>query len=254
MKLFYIILFFGIILNNTSFAQDEPIPSKEAIRSTLFNYSYVEFNLEYYNFNSSEHLLSQTGTGLLKVNKNAYFAMQYDISTAWLNNSSYVSLGDLSFSFTRNFYSKKYHDPGFQGIATSLKLFVPTGTVEYLSGSENWKLEPSVYFGWIFKNRKNYFTNKLRVNFSMANSDNVPKSKTLVRYEATLGYENDKFWIASTADNRLFIDNSEYYLLGKIEFGYKFNASNGLFTSFISSIIGDYFYEYYFSLGYYKTF
>ena len=247
-------LFSLLFFTNTVNAQNYEQNDVESVRSTLVNFSYTEFNLDFYKFNNTQYLLSQTGNGTLKLNENNFLNLEYNISNAWLNNSNYVVPGDFSFSYTYNYYGKNYLNKGFQGIATKMKIIIPTGKSEYLSGLGNWIVEPSIYFGWRLKNDKIYFAYKLRANFSIATLPNTLKSTPYARYESIIGYENDKFWVASTGDSRLTFDDGEYNLLLKLESGLKLNKSNGVFTSFTYSVIGVLFYEYYLNFGYYKTF
>jgi len=251
---FWFCLFFLSMSNNIVFAQDTLQLNNSTIKSSLYNFSYVNFNLDFYKFNNTQYLLSQTGNGTLKINEKNFLNLEYNISNSWINNSNYIIPGDFSVSYTYNFYAKNYLKKGFQGIASSIKMILPIGKREYLTGTENWILEPSIYFGWRLKNKKIYFANKLRANFSIAKLPNTPKTKPFGRYEVIMGYENDKFWIATTSDSRLTLDEWQYVLLLKVEYGLKINKLNGVFTSFNSRVFGELFYEYYLNVGYYKTF
>ena len=252
--IFYLVCSFIVTTSNQSFAQDAIIKEDVAVRSSLYNFSYTEFNLDFYKFNSTQYLLSQTGNGTLKVNEKNYINFEYIISNAWLNNSNYIVPGDFSFSYIHSFYAKNYLSSGFQGVSATIKMILPTGKLEYLSGLDNWIIEPSIYFGWKLRNDNIYFAHKLRAIFSISALPETPKIDPYGRYEAILGYENDKFWIASTSDSRLTLNDWDYVLLLKLEYGLKLNKSNGIFTSVTYRVFGELFYEYYLNFGYYKTF
>jgi len=243
-----------LLFNNTINAQDYEENDIESVRSTLIDFSHIEFNLEYYQFNTNQYLLAQTGNGTLKVNENNYLNIEYNISNAWLNNSNYIVPGDFSLSYIHNIYAKNYQKTGFQGVSIKLKMVLPTGKSEYLSGGDNWIFQPQIYFGWKLKNDKMYFANRFRTSFSIAHLPNIPTLSPYVRYEAILGYENNTFWLASTIDNRFRMDNQKYNLFLKLEMGVKFNRSNGIFSSITYRMVGELYFRHYLNLGYYKTF
>jgi len=251
---YFILLFFFSLFSNITVAQGLFNQERKPVRSTLVNFSHIEFNLDFYQFNTNQSLPSQTGNGTLKVNENNYLNLEYNISNAWLNNSNYIIPGDFNFSYIHNIYSKNYQKEGFQGGSIKIKMILPTGKSEYLSGLDNWIIEPQIYFGWKLKNNKIYFANRLRANFSIAHLPGIPKSAPFIRYEPILGYENDKFWLASTIDNRYIMDSRKYILFLELEMGLKFNQSNGIFSSATYRVFGELFYEFYLSFGYYKTF
>jgi len=251
--LFFLLLFFALSTIKLN-AQDLIDQQKKSVRSSLYNFSYVDFNIDFYDLGKKRYLLSQTGNGVLKVNNNNYLNLEYNISNSWFNNTNYLTAGDFHFAYIHNFYTKNYLDKGFQGISTKIKVIIPTGKSEYSTGFDNWILEPLVYAGWKLKDKKTYFLYRVRLNFSISPLPGLESTSPYIRYEPIMGYENDKFWIASTGDNRLTLDNWEYTFLFKTEIGLKLSDFNGIFASINYRIIGDYYYKYYISCGYYKTF
>ncbi|NME72092.1 hypothetical protein [Flammeovirga aprica] len=247
----YFFLILSFFYSNFLSAQQEN--GMTAVRSTLYNFSYIDFNMDFYKFASDQYLLSHTGNGTLQLSGQSFLNLEYNFSNSWQDNFSFMTMGDFSVTYTRNFYSKNYQKGGFQGVATSLKVILPTGKSKYLSGFDNWILEPSVYFGWKLHNHKNYIASKFRLNFPLATLPDAFPSIPFGRYEATFGYEDQNLWVASTIDNRLTLDHWEYNLLHKFELGVKLDKTNGVFGSTTNRIIGEGFYEYYINFGYYKV-
>ncbi|MBB3699430.1 hypothetical protein KMW28_25100 [Flammeovirga yaeyamensis] len=243
-------LFLLIPIEHSLFAQNNR--KDLMLKSSLYDLSYIDFNIDVYQFDAEQYLVSQTGNTLLQLNQSSFLNLEYNISNAWDHGISTTTMGDFSVSYSKNHYSKNYQKAGFQGVATSVKMILPTGNLKYLSGFDNWIIEPSVYFGWKFKNKKNYFASKIRTNIPFAPLPEAPLSFSYGRYEAIIGYEDYNFWLATTLDNRITFDHYHYTLLCKLELGIKLDTTNGLFASTTNRLIGKFYYQNYINFGYYK--
>ena len=241
-----------LVSGNYMNAQSTNDSTDKPFISTLVDFSYVNFDLDFFKFSSDEYIISHLGNGTLKLDKNDYLSMEYTISHVWMNNSSYITPGDFSFFYKHNFYSKKYLNSGFQGVATKFKFVLPTGKSELLSGLDNWVFEPSLYYGWLLKNKRFFVTNHLRYHFSIGHLPNTTRSKPYIRYEASFGYESNKFWVAATVDNRMYMDS--YIILLKSKIGYKLHKKASLYTAYTAQVYGKQIYEYYFNMGYFVIF
>jgi len=248
------IIFLQTLSGNHLFAQSADDDTDKPFISTLVDFSYINLELDFINYDTHEYIISQLGNGTLKLDKNDYLNMEYNISHSWINNSSYVVPGDFSFLYYHNFYSKKYLKSGFQGLSTKMKLVFPTGKSELLSGLDNWIVEPSVYYGWLLKNKKFFVVNHLRYHFSIGHLPQTIRTKPYIRFEPSFGYESHKFWTSITMDNRIYTDELSYIMFVKAKFGLKINKMTSIYTALTLQSYGSHIYNYYLNFGYFRKF
>ena len=209
----------------------------DVVQSTLFYYSFFDINTDYYVFEDLEQLAVSTN-GSISFWQNAFLNIELSLFNNWQNNKHTVTPGDFSFTYTQNFYSSKFKESGFQGLAPSLKLIAPTGRAEFGSGFDNWILEPAILYGWLLKDIRFFITSRMRANFSIGRINNASVSDAYVRFEPRAGFENERFWASLIPDYRLIFKDTRSTLLLKYEGGLKINDKSGIGLFFSHRVIG----------------
>ena len=231
-------------------AQDDS-DEVDVIQSTLFYYSFFDVNLDYYNFEGLEQL-ALSSNGAISLGATSFLNIELALFNNWQTNQTTFTPGDFSFTYTKNFYSPKFKESGFQGIAPALKLITPTGRAEFGSGFDNWILEPAVLYGWLLKDSRFFITNRARVNFSVGQINEAPVSDAYLRFEPRAGFENERLWASLTPDYRLIFDDTRSTLLLKYEGGFKLNEKMGFGFSLLQRLTGSDFNRYNLNFNYYQ--
>ncbi|MCG8581224.1 MAG: hypothetical protein MI866_14985 [Bacteroidales bacterium] len=223
----------------------------EKLQSTLYYYSYIDGYVEFYKFNDKQFLQSFTTNGSIYLRKNSYLNLEFVLSNAWDDGAYNFTVGDMSVTYSYNKYSDKFLKTGFQGVTSSFKMILPTGKSEYLSGLDNWIIEPSVYYGWLLKDNRFFFTNKIRINTSVGSIGDAIVPDAYFRFEPRLGFENEDFWVDTTSDLRTSIESLKTTVFMSLSCGYKVNSKTGWMFSFKKNINDKRFYNTYLSIGFY---
>ncbi|MCG8581482.1 MAG: hypothetical protein MI866_16275 [Bacteroidales bacterium] len=249
-KLVLKLTFLMLIISHTALHAQQS-EKAERTQMPLLYYSYMDSFFEVYRYNSHQSQLSFTSNGTIKLSTSHYLNIEFILCNTLDNDHNSFTVGDLSLTYSRNFYSDHFLDNGFQGFNTAFKIILPTGKSKYLSGFDNWIIEPSIYYGWIFKNSHLFVTNKLRLFTSLGCIGEVKKIHSYIRYEPKFGYENNNFWLSFHPDLRVLINPLQRSLLLGLEAGLKLTSKTGIILNYKKNITDVRFYDRYFALGYY---
>jgi hypothetical protein len=149
-----LVLFFTFfLLGIAAFAQEEDYDD-EHIESSLSNFSSFYTNSEYYQFNDTEKAIYILVNGKIEFGNSDYLNIEV-LGARYLKDGIYCyTPGDFSLTYTKNFYSEKYQNSGFQGVSPSVKIILPTGKTDYSGIFGHWILEPAIFYSWLLTNEK----------------------------------------------------------------------------------------------------
>lgn len=248
-KIFLISLL--LLLCFKSYAQLVEDYDESHIESSLPNFSGFNVNTEFYNFNVSEKAFYLVGNGKIEFGDRDYVNIELIGASYRRDSQQHSTAGDFNISYTRNYYSKNFLDSGFQGVSPTLKIILPTGNADYAGLFGYWIVEPSVYYSWLLKNEKFFISHRWRAFLPLIDVKNVADPPQLIRFEPRFGYENNKFWISITLDNRIILNQGEYVLFYRLDGGIKLTKNSGFTIFFTQRIFNDVLFEKYAGIGYY---
>jgi hypothetical protein len=225
-----------LTINSCLIAQDEDDIDVNHIESSLVNFSNINSNIEFYNFNSAQQSVQWVTNGTIEFGSSDYLNVEVIGTRHDTNGNSAIVLGDFSLAYTKNFYSGNYHDPGFQGWSPTLKFVIPTGNPNYPAIFGHWILEPSVKISWLLQDERFYVSARLRYNFPVSKSNTWPEPPILLRFEPQVGFENLKFWTSIGLDNRMVFNQDEFVMFGRLDAGYKISDKTGVSAFYIENI------------------
>lgn len=253
-KLTYLhFLVFQLILSTGLCAQEEDY-DEEHIESSLPNFSNFNINLEFYQFNGNEKALYLVANGIIEFGNSDYLEVELSSAYYTRNGDEQYTLGDFNFAYSKNFYSKSYLSSGFQGITPAVKVIIPTGNPDYSGLFGYWIAEPSLYYSWLLKNEKLFFSNRWRAFLPGIQAKDASKPPVLIRFEPRFGYENKHFWTSITLDNRYILNQGEYVLFFRLDGGYKLNKKSGLSFFYTERIYNNVLFKRYTGLSFYYIF
>ena len=174
----------------TAFAQTEKADSTNRFNDILINARFIAYGLEYYIIDSKSSFIDNHVLFQPIIDDKNIFNIELGIITAFQEDGNHTTPGDLSLSYQRNFISRIYGSSGYQGFAAKMKLVIPTGRGEYLSGFDSWTIEPLVGTQWLFED-PNWFTSiQLRYSYSFASLPGKDPRFDFLRVEYFFGYES----------------------------------------------------------------
>jgi len=235
------------------YAQEEDYDD-EHITSSLPNFSSFNINPEFYQFNSNESAYYLVSNGTFEFGNSDYLNIELVGAYYTRDGDQDFTLGDFSVTYAKNFYSKKHLSSGFQGITPSLKVIMPTGNPDFAGLFGYWIAEPSLYYSWLLKNEKLFFSNRWRAFLPAIEAKDAAEPPLFIRFEPRFGYENKKFWASVTLDNRYIINQEEFVLFYRLDGTYKLNESSGLTLFYTERIYNSVLFQHYTGLSFYYIF
>lgn len=249
-----VILLLGYVLLGQKAAAQYEDYDEEHIESSLPNFSGFHVNMEYYKFNDSENATYLVGNGKIELGDRDYINIELIGAHYSRNGHQRFTPGDFSLSYTRNFYAKNFLDTGFQGWSPTIKLILPTGNAAYSGLFGHWILEPAIYHSWLLRNDRFFISTRWRAFLPIIQVDKGSEPPVFIRFEPRFGYENDRFWLSFTLDNRYITNQDEYVLFQRIDGAYKIARNRGLSFFYTQRIYNKVLFEIYAGVGYYHIF
>ncbi|MCY1721577.1 hypothetical protein OU798_14570 [Prolixibacteraceae bacterium Z1-6] len=216
-----------MILSQIARAQEVDYDAEHQ-ESTLPNFSRVHSNFEFYSFNGGERAVHWVTNGKLELGDRDYLNLEMIWGYYNKEGKHAWTPGDFSLAYSRNYYSSKFGDSGWQGWSPTVKLILPTGNPEYAAIFGHWILEPSFQYTWLLNDDRFFIRNRWRVNFPLANTNDWPEPPIFLRFEPQIGFENSKFWASATMDNRMVFNMDAYVIFGRLDAGYKISKKSGI--------------------------
>ena len=224
------------------------------IESSLTNFSSFYTNLEYYKFNDNEKSFYLLTNGTIEFGNSNYLNIELLAARYMKDETVGYTLGDFNLTYTKNFYSEKFLNPGFQGVSPSVKLILPTGKAHYSGIFGYWILEPAIYYSWLLANEKFFFSNRWKLFLPLVNVQQAAEPPLFIRFEPCFGYENEKIWASLTLDNRIVLNQDKFVLFYRLDGGFKINEKSGLSAFYTKRIHNTVFFNIYMGIGYYHIF
>lgn len=242
---------FLILFQITALAQTEKSDSTNRFNDILINTQFIDYGLEYYIIDSKSSFIENHVLFQPIIDDKNIFNIELGIITAFQEDGNHTTPGDLSLSYQRNFTSRKYGSSGYQGFAAKMKLVIPTGRGEYLSGFDSWTIEPLVGTQWLFEDPNWSTSIQVRYSYSFATLPGKEPRFDFLRVEYFFGYESSTFWLFLTPDYRYVPSVSGNNLFFGLDFGYKIRKSFGLKAFVKPRIVGKQFFAFYSMAGFY---
>lgn len=242
---------FLVLFQITALAQTEKADSTDRFNDILINTRFIDYGLEYYIIDSKSSFIENHVLFQPIIDDKNIFNIELGIITAFQEDGNHTTPSDLSLSYQRNFAFRKYESSGYQGFAAKMKLVIPTGRDEYLSGFDSWTIEPLVETQWLSED-PNWFTSiQLRYSYSFATLPGKDPRFDFLRVEYFFGFESSTLWFFLTPDYRYVPSVSGNNLFLGLDFGYKIRKSFGLKAMVKPRIVGKQFYAFYSMAGFY---
>ena len=240
-----------LTLNITVIAQTEKADSTNRFNDILINTRFIDYGLEYYIIDSKSSFIENHVLFQPIIDDKNIFNIELGIVTAFQEDGNHTTPGDLSLSYQRNFTYRNYESSGYQGFATKMKLVIPTGRDEYLSGFDSWTIEPLVGTQWLFENQ-NWFTSiQIRYSYSFATLPGKEPRFDFLRVEYFFGYESSTSWLFLAPDYRYVPSVAGNNLFLGLDFGYKIRKSYGFKALLKPRLVGKQYFAFYSLAGFY---
>ena len=245
-------LFFLVAIPLHTIAQGDTTSTK--INDIFLNKAFIDYGAEYYKISDKNSILEHHILFQPFVNDVNILNIEFGLTHSFLDSVKAFSPADLSISYQRNFLHSNYGELGYQGHAAKLKLIIPTGRGEYLSGSNSWAVEPLLGFQWhVFTN--DFITAwQIRYNYNFGALPDKAIRPDFVRVEYSIGFDNTKQLVFIDLDYRRVTQNNSHSLFINFEIGTKVSERTGIRFSAKPRIIGDDFNELSTILGLYHFF
>lgn len=252
MRIYFLLLLFFAV-SSTCVGQEGDYDD-EHIESSLSNFSSFNINPEFYQFNGDERAIYLVANGKIEFGSSDYINVEFIGANYTKDGNRGYTFGDFSLAYTKNFYSSKFLNRGFQGISPTFKAIIPSGNPEYSAIFGYWIAEPSIYYSWLLNNEKFFISNRWRAFLPLIEAKESSEPPLFIRFEPRFGYENKKIWTSITLDNRLIINQEKFVLFYRLDGGYKINENSGISFFYTERIYNNVLFRRYAGLSYYYIF
>ncbi len=241
------------ILANEKLVEEE-LTEEKANTDALRYVGVSDVDVELYRVDASRHFVQYQMTYQPLINEKHVVNVEFGVVQASLPQGKYVSPADTKLAYKYNFRYDRAPEGGYQGSFTGIQLTLPTGRNAYLSGFDNWTLEPTIGSHWEFSKHQLNAGYRVRYNHSFATLPQAPLRFSYLRVEAYLGYENDHIWFVLKPGYRYIPSQKEHNLFAHVSTGYKLNENFGIKLSYKPRVIGTSFFASQASTGVYLYF
>ena len=230
------------------------IDSTNKINDILLYKAFIDYGAEYYKIDDENSILEHHIVFQPFINDINILNIEFGLTHSFLDSVNAFSPADWSISYQRNFMDENYGNVGYQGHAGIIKLIVPTGRGEYLSGFNSWAIEPLIGFQWRVFTKNFISALQFRYNYNFGALPNKETRPDFFRAEYFFGFDNSVYLAFFEIDYRWINQNNSHTLFLSFEFGRRISPNTGLRLNLKPRILGEDFYQYLGVLGLYHFF
>jgi hypothetical protein len=246
----WVLLFLTLVCSSVNAQEQDSVVNFTDVQNSV---GFIDYAAEYYIVDSQNSFLENHFLVQPFISNKHILNVEGGIVSSFKDSQSTTTIGDVSFSYQRNFQSVNYGETGYQGFALKAKLIFPTGQAEYFSGFDSWTIEPLFGTQWLF-NIPDWFTSiQVRYNYSFASLPDKSKRPGFLRLEYFFGYESEHMWLFIQPDYRYIPESSKSTLFLTLDGAYKINNGFGVRAKISPRVMGTDFFEVLSVLGVYMN-